>query len=675
MGEEKAESESIIEIPVEDTQPRMEVDLIETSSESDYVFKTAGRVTRTFVKPDRVDLPNMRHEVEVDEKGRRERAEKAEKERKQQESNEAAAEGIRRSARMNKPSTEGLTSAAQETRKKKRKRLNRLNIVKLEDLEQKYKGLDFSRTNYKDPETEEEATSGPLCKFWKEAMLEEYTALQGKNTWEEVPREQAGKVVKTKWIFKRKMHSDGKIDKFKARFVAKGFTQTQGLDVNETYASIMRHSSWRVLVALAMAGGFKILHWDIKTAFLNAELKEEVYIEPPKYFEKRSNVVYKLKKGLYGLQQAPREWQLELHNHLRKENFNQGRADKSVFTLATPKFGFTAAIGIWVDDLLVVVKPAAEKYVLDKISRKFPLEDKGEVKDFLGIRFIITPDGCRVTQAHYTKELLRRYKMQDAKFHYTPIVKGQKWSKDDCPSTDEERQKMLKVPYQSAVGALMYLAVCTRPDVMYAVTIAARFMHNPGEVHWKLVKRIFRYLQGTVEFGLWFKRTAHLRKLHLLGYSDASWASDDTDSYKSNSGYVAMVNDVPVSWRSIKQTTVAQSSTEAEYCAANMASKEICWLRNLLSDLGMYQRHPTVIWQDNQACIKIASNSDGHREASKHFAIKFLGLEESCVLGFVVLVYQPTELMTADILTKALDRMLFERHRSNMLTQVMLEPG
>ena len=655
-----------------------EVEATSSSSEKEFIPKSKEQVQRRFTNSDLYIQPNMRYEVEVDEKGRRKVAEAAERRSREKEAEAAAAEGLRRFYRVTVPSPEGLVSVSQALERKSSKTKRKLNVFKMEDLIEKYKYVNTSREDYKDPQNVEEALNSPLAEFWKEAMLEELSSLQEKRTWEEVPRAQADKVVKTKWVFKRKMHGDGTLDKFKARFVAKGFSQTPGIDVNETYASIMRHSTWRTLLVFAVNKDYKIYHWDIKTAFLNAELKETVYIEPPEYiYGSKRDVVLKLKKGLYGLQQAPREWQLELHKHLDHEGFRQGRADKSLFTLNTLRKGFEAAIGIWVDDMFAVVKPGLETSVREKISRKFKLEDRGEVSEFLGIQFRKTSNNeFFILQSHYVQQMLRKYNTEDANPNPTPMIKGLKLSMDQCPKDEAEKNRMIRVPYQSAVGTLMYLAVCTRPDILYAVTVVARFMHNPGEVHWTAVKRIFRYLRGTINYGIWFRKPrGGPPGLTLEAYSDASWASDDVDTYKSNSGYVTMVNGIPVSWRSIKKSSIAQSSTEAEYAAGCITSIEVCWLRNLLGDIRASQRHPTIIYQDNQACIKIATDSEGHREASKHFIIRYHKFEENIKLGFVVPVYLATGNMIADIFTKALERVLHVRHRDNVISEIVYDPA
>ena len=234
---------------------------------------------------------------------------------------------------------------------------------------------------------------------------------------------------------------------------------------------------------------------------------------------------------------------------------------------------------------------------------------------------------------------------------------------------------MRGVPYQSAVGSLMYLAMCTRPDILYAVVATARFMHDPGEAHWVAVKRIMRYLKGTADYSITYSKSIDpYEPFRFYGYSDASWGSDDPDAFKSNSGFVMMLNSKPVSWKSVKQVITAQSSTEAEYIAAGMAAKEIVWLRTMLKELGIGDEAPTVLLQDNQACIKIGGG-EGHYEASKHFIIRFLALEDNMKLGHLIMVHEPSETMVADILTKALDRTVFERHRNRLLMARVLEPG
>ena len=642
----------------------------ESSKSPDIVPKNDNKVWRVFSSAESDDQPSMRYRIGAEEERNRFYARCAEEKKKQEEADWARDAGLRRSSRVQTPTPKGLASAAQE-----QKRNRAVNVFQMENLDTKYREDDVSRETQSDPKTEEEALVSPQADLWKEAMLTEFLSLQAKETWIEVPRRDGMKIVKTKWVFRRKLHLDGRLDKFKARFVAKGFTQTPGVDVNDTYASIMRHTTWRVLTVFALEKNYNLVHWDIKTAFLNADLKEEIYIETPKYFYGyRRDVVLRLKKGLYGLQQAPREWQMALHGLLQDNGLIQSRSDKSMYYLKERNGEITAAIGIWVDDMIVAVHPNKMKEVRGMISRKYDLDDRGQISEFLGVHFHKTKTSWIISQSTYTNQILDRFSMSNCNPYPTPMAKGLKLSKDHSPQTEEQRKAMAKVPYQSAVGALMYLAMCTRPDILYAVVTAARFMHDPGEVHWAAVKRILRYLKGTTNYGIHYQKTQFKGVVRLQGYSDASWGSDDVDTYKSNTGFVMLLSQKPVSWKSVKQTLTAQSSTEAEYMAACAACKEVLWLRQLLSELNVCEKAPTVLYEDNQAVIKVG-NGEGHYEASKHFIIRYFALEDNIKLGHLVLVHQPGEYMTADILTKALERQLFERHRNKLLTEQRVEPG
>ena len=281
-----------------------------------------------------------------------------------------------------------------------------------------------------DPVTYNDAVKGDRSDKWKEAMNAEIQSLIANNTWDVVNRNTTkGKVVKTKWVYKTKRHLDGTIDKYKARLVAKGYSQTQGIDVNETFASIVKHKTWRAMLAIAVELDLKVYHWDIATAFLNAKLDEEVYIETPTGYDFGQNVVLKLKKGLYGLQQASRQWLLDLTATLKNLGLERSTADENLFLKYNKERTMPViAIGIWVDDMVIICKDKGEYYNALKagLQKKYKVEDKGIISEFLGIKVSYSEGTIKLDQASYVTSILKRYSLFETKEAPTPDVKGKK---------------------------------------------------------------------------------------------------------------------------------------------------------------------------------------------------------------------------------------------------------
>lgn len=523
--------------------------------------------------------------------------------------------------------------------------------------------------NTPDPLTVQEALSGRHANYWRAAMAEELASLTSTGTWSPTQRIPGVRTIRSRWIFKIKRHLDGTIDKFKARLVAKGFTQKPGIDVNETFASIVRHKSWRILVALAANSDFVLYHWDVKTAFLNANLSESVFIEPPDGFSAPPNTVYKLHKGLYGLRQASRQWQDELFSTLRSLQFFPCPYDPSVYFYFGSASSLLIAIAVWVDDLLVYAPPDLD--LLSKLKlqlqKKYTITDKGPLSEFLGIRFTrnSVQHTIKIDQKSYLLSILQRFNMLYANPVPTPAIPENKLSLADAPSDDGQRSLMASIPYQAAVGSLLYLAVCTRPDIAAAVSNVARFMQNPGPRHWEAIKRIFRYLVGTLEFGIVFTGN-HSTTPSVYAESDATWASTDPDSYKSVTGFVTFLNGSPISWRSIKQKVTALSSTEAEYIAASTCARDIIWVRSFFISMRLPLLAPTIIYSDNRGCIDLSINAINH-EHNKHILLKFHFVKEAADKNFIVLVYKSTQELVADLLTKPVRPPRFDSLRYHLV--------
>ena len=313
-------------------------------------------------------------------------------------------------------------------------------------------------------------------------------------------------------------------------------------------------------------------------------------------------------------------------------------------------------IGVYVDDIVLAGRDERRlQEIKDDFSKKFDIKDLGEIKYFLGIKVVQDKESNSIWigQPAYTKNLLKSYGMQDSNPVNTPADANSKLQ----PATNQD-EPLNQTQYQSAVGSLMYLSVSSRPDIAFAVNNLARFNSNPRKEHWSALKRVLRYLNGTINHGLLYKQGG---PEHFVGYSDADWAGDLSDR-KSTSGYVFMLSGGPISWSSRKQKCVALSTAEAEYVALSAAVQECMWLRQLEAELSGDNDTPTVIFEDNQSTIAMAKNPQFHGRA-KHIDIRHHFVREQLAHGTIQLEYCPTTEMTADIFTKGLNGERFKNLR------------
>uniref|UniRef100_A0A2N9FB60 Integrase catalytic domain-containing protein n=1 Tax=Fagus sylvatica TaxID=28930 RepID=A0A2N9FB60_FAGSY len=444
-----------------------------------------------------------------------------------------------------------------------------------------------------EPHSYREASSNPL---WQAAMTEELDALSRTRTWDLVDLPPEKSVVGCKWVFKIKTRSDGSIERYKARLVAKGFTQEYGIDYEETFAPVARLSSVRTLLAVAASRQWKLFQMDVKNAFLNGDLSEEVYMQPPPGLSHPPDKVCRLRRALYGLKQAPRAWFAKFSSTVSRLGFSISSYDSALFLRRTGKG--TILLLLYVDDMIITGDDLSGIQELKAfLSQNFEMKDLGHLSYFLGLEITSSDDGFYLTQAKYTSDLLSRAGLTDHKILDTPIEFNARLT----PSSGE----LLPDPtlYRQLVGSLVYLTV-TRPDISYAVHQVSQFMSAPRSTHYAAVLRILRYLKGTLFHGLHFSAQSPLT---LRAYSDADWAGDPTDR-RSTTGYCFLLGSSLISWRSKKQSVVARSSTEAEYRALADTTSELLWLRWLLQDLGVSTSSATPIYCDNRSAIQIARN-------------------------------------------------------------------
>ncbi|CAM9000216.1 unnamed protein product [Rhodiola kirilowii] len=413
--------------------------------------------------------------------------------------------------------------------------------------------------------------------YWVLAMQEELEEFARNDVWDLVPRHDGVNVIGTKWIFKNKSDTSGNITRNKARLVAQGYSQIEGIDFDETFAPVARLEAIRLLLALACHLKFRLFQMDVKSAFLNGFLNEEVYVAQPKGFEDPHHPasVYHLKKALYCLKQAPRAWYERLTVFLVDHGYVRGGVDKTLFVKHTRSDFIIAQI--YVDD--IVFGSNTQKLVdqfIEQMQKEFKMSMVGEMNYFLGLQVTQKEDGIFISQSKYAKNLIKKFDLEKASHKRTPAATYIKITKDEVgPKVDQTL-------YRSMIGSLLYL-IASRPDIAYAVRVCARYQADPKESHLLQVKRIIKYVYGTVEFGIWYTKDTNS---HLVGYCDADWAGNAEDR-KSTSGGCFFLGNNLVSWFSKKQKSISLSTAEVEYIAAGSSCTQLLWMKQMLSEYGV----------------------------------------------------------------------------------------
>jgi hypothetical protein len=498
-----------------------------------------------------------------------------------------------------------------------------------------------------EPECYDEACQVEDSSKWELAMKDEMKSLISNKTWELAELPVGKKALHNKWVYRVKEEHNGS-KRHKARLVVKGFQQKEGIDYTDIFSPVVKLNTIRSVLSIVAAEGLHLEQLDVKTAFLHGDLDEEIYMQQPEGFsvKEKEKLVCRLTKSLYGLKQAPRQWYKKFDGFMQRHGYNKCNADHCCYF---KRFESSYIILLlYVDDMLVAGPDMDEIQMLKKqLSREFDMKDLGAAKQILGMR--INRDKqkgtLQLSQEEYIDRILKRFNMSNAKPVSTPLASHFRLSKDQSPKTEEEKDFMAKVPYASAIGSLMYAMVCTRPDIAHAVGAVSRFMTNPGKQHWEAVKWILRYLRGTTDRCLCFRRG----ELKLQGFVDADFAAE-VDHRRSTTGYVFTVGTTAVSWISQIQKIVALSTTEAEYIAVTEASKEMIWLQGLLAEMG-FKQEKNVLHSDSQSAIHLAKNSAFHSR-TKHIGLRYHFVRSLLEDGVLTLEKIQGSKNPADMLTK-----------------------
>ncbi|KAL0641599.1 hypothetical protein Bca4012_102628 [Brassica carinata] len=483
-------------------------------------------------------------------------------------------------------------------------------------------------------------------KEWKESVGAEAGAMIKNDTWYESELPKGKKAVSSRWIFTIKYKADGQIERKKTRLVARGFTQTYGEDYIETFAPVAKLHTIRIVLSLAVNLEWGLWQMDVKNAFLQGELEDEVYMYPPPgldHLVKKGNVL-RLKKAIYGLKQSPRAWYNKLSTTLNGRGFRKSELDHTLFTLTTPS-GMVALL-VYMDDIIITGSDKEGiKATKEFLKSMFEIKDLGEMKYFLGIEICRSKEGLFMSQRKYTLDLLKDAGAYGGKTARMPMEDGYKVPREG----EIEDSKPFHDPklYRKLVGKLIYLTI-TRPDICFAVNQVSQHMQVPKEHHWRMVERLLMYLNGSAGLGVWLGCN---KSTEVVGYCDADWAGDRADR-RSTTGYCTFIGGNLVTWKSKKQKVVSCSSAEAEYRAMLKLTNELVWIKGILKHLGIEQATPMTMHCDNQAAIHIASNSVFH-ERTKHIEVDCHKVRQMIVLGVILPCYTRSKDQLADVFTKA----------------------
>lgn len=508
----------------------------------------------------------------------------------------------------------------------------------------------FIFINYCDanaPMTYQEAISTENANQWKLAMNDEIQSLETNETWDVVDRPENKKVIDLKWLYKVKPNNQ-----FKARLVAKGFQQEYSED-EEIYSPVLRMCTLRILLVLACFFQWSIFQMDVKTAFLNGKLDKEVYVNPPEGFNLGTNKVFKLKKALYGLRESSRSWYECFNDYITQIGFSRSNYDYCLFSMHVNET--VIYILLYVDDLLILSKnQSLIKNVRTQLSNRFRMTDVGLIKNYLGLEIDYNPANSKVSisQENYILSLAEKFQIKDSKPYQTPMESNLKL----LPAENDEMSPNL--PFRNLIGALLYLANGSRPDISFSVNYLSRYQNSYSKTHFKYALRVLQYLYSTRSLKLHYN-VNHTEA--LKAYVDADWASDLVDR-KSTTGIVIKLFDNPILWKTQKQKIVSRASTHAEYYALADCVTEVLPIQGLLNELKI-ECKPTTIYEDNIGAIALGNNgkftkNSKHIDISEHFVCDYVKKD------IVKIDKISSNDQVADIFTKPLGKTQFLKLRS-----------
>ena len=477
--------------------------------------------------------------------------------------------------------------------------------------------------------------------LWKDAMNEEIHSMKINNVWdlEELPPD--SRAISCKWVFTKKRNG-----RYKARLVARGFMQKEGLDYSETFSPVISMPVLRLVLIIILNEDLHAFVLDVKTAFLYGKLNELVFMDQPQGFDDNSGRKCRLNRSLYGLKQAPRQWFERFHKFIFELNFKSLDNEPCIFVRYNNSDKII--IALYVDDILIAGSNINEiNVVISLLTKEFHMSKLDNLSEFLGIRMNFTSDSLVMDQESYIVKLLNKFNMSECKPSDIPIS-------PKSTSSDFKKGKPFNGPYRELVGCLLYLSHVSRPDILYSVNCLSQIQENPTDIAWTALKKILRYLKGTLSLKLVYRKQNSDPKLSM--YVDADWGAD-IDDRKSVSGYILMLCNMPVLWCCNKQKSVALSSTEAEVIALTKCMQDLLWFKNIACEIINVKEF--VIFEDNQSCIKCIGNENNYGRM-KHIDIKLRFVRNTVKENNIKIEYILTSVQIADLFTKALPKVKFQ---------------
>jgi hypothetical protein len=509
-----------------------------------------------------------------------------------------------------------------------------------------------------EPQSYAEALRCPERDKWKQAMQEEINALMKNRTWFLVKRPHDANVVKGRWVYKIKLNADGSVDRYKARWVARGYSQIEGVDFDVIFAPVATSNALRLFLVISASEDFELHKMDVKGAYLHADIDVDVYVEQPTGFRyEGKHRVCKLAKGLYGLKQAGRLWYLTIDTFLKQQGFVSLPMEPCIYVKHDR--GKMIMILLYVDDLLIACHASVLQATKHMFMKKFEMVDLGEATSMLACE-ILRDRANRtiyIRQRGYLQGLVSQFRQQDSNPTYIPMDPGIKLDKLETTPRDCEH-----LPYSNLVGGLMYAACWSRPDINFAVNYISRFQIAHDNTHWNAAIRILRYVNTTKD--LWLKLGGSPIKgklLNPLHYSDSDWGGDKNDMH-STSAIIALLNG-PIAWTVQKQKRTALSSGEAEYVAMSEAAKLAIKNRQIITSLGYHESGPSIVITDSSAA-EATAKSDTISSQMKHVRIRHHFIRDAILDREITVQRCDTTTQIADLLTKPLARTTFERLRT-----------
>ncbi|GFW15439.1 retrovirus-related Pol polyprotein from transposon TNT 1-94 [Trichonephila clavipes] len=450
---------------------------------------------------------------------------------------------------------------------------------------------------------------------WHDAMDKEINVMKERKVWDLVDHPDNIKILENRWVYTIKYDENNKIVRYKARLVARGNTQLRGESFDEVFSPVINFTIVRLFFTICVClWKWTHIQVDITNAYLYANLDTVIYMKQPTGYEIDNNKVCKLRKAIYGLHQSGRQWFLELENKLIKLKFKKLEWVNCVYM-----FEDNVILLFYVDDMIIFGKEMENvNFVLQLLQKNFDLYIKimDKTKKLLGIEFQEIGNSLFIHQRSYIRRLCEIYEKYKYPVSSLPISKGQVLSKLDSPKTSEE---ILTVPYRNLIGSLSFIAIRTRPDIMYAVNVLSQFQANPGIKHWNCLLRLLGYLKYTQEYKL---ELSKVKSLKLRCYSDSDFATNRDDRV-SMGGFITFIDETPISWRTFKQKSVSLSTMEAEYVSLTEAAKEFIWLKNVIDNKSLnLELSENVMFCDNQAAISF-SKSPVENYRTKHIDVRY----------------------------------------------------